>query len=85
MSDSLIFTDDDFQLAVKYVSSDVAKDQFETKVQLLLYSYYKQATTGDCSGSRPSLFQQVQRAKWYVDQVESDNDSHCFEADLTAI
>ena len=32
--------------------------------KLKLYAHYKQATVGPAQGSRPSMFNQVARAKW---------------------
>lgn len=33
-------------------------------MQLDLYAYFKQATVGDCSGSRPGMFDPKGRAKF---------------------
>ncbi|CAJ1385632.1 unnamed protein product [Effrenium voratum] len=38
--------------------------QLDDRNKLRLYAHYKQATVGPAQGSRPSIFQQVARAKW---------------------
>ena len=38
--------------------------QLDDRNKLRLYAHYKQATVGPAQGSRPSVFQQVARAKW---------------------
>lgn len=44
---------------VKKISSQPSND-----TMLLLYAYYKQATAGDVSGSRPGFLDMVGRAKY---------------------
>eukprot|EP00438_Fugacium_kawagutii_P030541 Skav235990 [mRNA] locus=scaffold348:170726:171892:+ [translate_table: standard] len=39
-------------------------DKMDDRNKLRLYAHYKQATKGPAQGSRPSIFQQVERAKW---------------------
>ncbi|GAB0097259.1 Acyl-CoA-binding domain-containing protein 6 [Sergentomyia squamirostris] len=51
-----------FTAATKYVGGNVEK--FEEGKLLELYGFYKQATVGDCEGSRPGIFQLSKRAKW---------------------
>jgi diazepam-binding inhibitor (GABA receptor modulator, acyl-CoA-binding protein) len=41
-----------------------ALDYISKEHQLMLYGLYKQATVGDCSIFRPSLFNPRDRAKW---------------------
>ena len=38
--------------------------ELDDRNKLRLYAHYKQATVGPAQGSRPSIFQQVARAKW---------------------
>ena len=54
--DEMLF--EEAQTAVKTLSS------LDDRNKLRLYAHYKQATVGPAQGSRPSVFQQVARAKW---------------------
>ncbi|CAJ1385629.1 unnamed protein product [Effrenium voratum] len=56
LSDEVLFKA--AQEAVKSLS------QLDDRNKLRLYAHYKQATVGPAQGSRPSIFQQVARAKW---------------------
>lgn len=56
----------DFDAAVNYVRS-LPKDgpvSFSNDVKLEFYSYYKQATEGDVTGSQPWAVQVEARSKW---------------------
>ena len=52
----------------KFKESEVTVKQLKTRPSndelLKLYGLYKQATTGDASGKRPSLINVKARAKW---------------------
>ena len=51
-----------FEIAAKEAQSLTKKPDNDTLLQL--YALYKQATTGDVTGSRPGLFDAVGRAKY---------------------
>jgi acyl-CoA-binding protein len=55
-------TQEDLENAVKRVNA-LSKAP-STSEMLDLYGLYKQATTGDATGSRPGLFDPKGRAKW---------------------
>ena len=55
-------TNEQFKLAqneVKNLAKRPSNDEL-----LSLYSYYKQASTGDVEGSRPGMLKVKERAKW---------------------
>eukprot|EP01027_Heterolobosea_sp_BB2_P001215 GEZU01001854.1.p2 GENE.GEZU01001854.1~~GEZU01001854.1.p2 ORF type:complete len:108 (-),score=46.50 GEZU01001854.1:126-449(-) len=62
--------EEQFKLAVLYVNSGFAKEQFPDKPELsqdqklAFYAYYKQATIGKCNTERPGMFDFVGKAKW---------------------
>lgn len=41
-----------------------SKREIENEIRLKLYSYYKQATIGDCNTAQPSMIDFVGIAKW---------------------
>ena len=51
-----------FTLTSDFVAE--SKQIKENETRLLLYSYYKQATVGDCSTGRPNMIDFVGVAKW---------------------
>lgn len=56
----------DLQAQFEKAAQDVKKvsSQPSNETMLLLYAYYKQATAGDVSGSRPGFLDMVGRAKY---------------------
>ena len=65
-----------FQAAVAWVNARRQQDDMRNaskqhifmhqSMLLRIYALYKQGTQGDCTGSRPSMFDPVNRAKWYA-------------------
>lgn len=53
----------DFENAVKFVQSS-SDPSLDNETKLNFYKWYKQGTTGDCSGSRPGVFDLKGKAKW---------------------
>ncbi len=54
----------EFEEAVELMNACPDDIQISTEQKLLLYSYYKQSTAGDCEGIRPSFYQVVEKAKY---------------------
>ena len=56
----------DLQAQFEKAAQDVKKvsSQPSNETMLLLYAYYKQATAGDVTGSRPGFLDMVGRAKY---------------------
>lgn len=44
--------------------------QPSNELKLTFYGLYKQATVGPCNEPRPSIFNYVNRAKWYFSKIE---------------
>ena len=44
--------------------------QPSNEMKLIFYGLYKQATVGPCTEPRPSMFNYVARAKWYVHTLD---------------
>ena len=53
-----------FEKAASDIKSWNPKSSPSNEDKLALYALYKQATEGDVTPSRPSIFNQVNRAKW---------------------
>eukprot|EP00834_Sanchytrium_tribonematis_P004299 NODE_203_length_12996_cov_1.033961.p9 type:complete len:166 gc:universal NODE_203_length_12996_cov_1.033961:4278-3781(-) len=54
----------EFEKAVELMSACPSEIQISASEKLSLYANYKQATLGDCSGTRPSFYQVVEKAKY---------------------
>lgn len=44
--------------------------QPSNELKLTFYGLYKQATVGPCNEPRPSIFNYINRAKWYFSKIE---------------
>ena len=53
-----------FEDAVSFVQSATGNFKPSNETKLEFYAFYKQATEGDATGSRPSFTDMVARAKW---------------------
>ena len=53
-----------FDTAIHLVNSCPDEVDISTEEKLLLYSYFKQATIGDCTSDRPPFYQLVDRTKY---------------------
>jgi len=56
-----LLSQEDFEAAAAEVKNFKKVSQAD---QLILYGYFKQVTVGDCTGSRPGLFDPKGRAKY---------------------
>ena len=58
--------EDQFKAACDAIQNLPKNGPFQPSNEMLLkfYGYFKQATTGPCKTSRPSMFKVVERAKW---------------------
>ncbi len=57
-------TETEFNKLVEYFRHPAEQLKFSQSDLLALYGYYKQATAGDCRGSRPGLLKVKERAKY---------------------
>jgi len=58
--------EDQFKAACDAIQNLPKNGPFQPSNEMLLkfYGYFKQATSGPCKTSRPSMFKVVERAKW---------------------
>jgi hypothetical protein len=76
MSNAIDNLDERFQLAVTLMDRTLRPAQaaradwrpaaLNAEQHTALYSFYKQATEGDCKTPRPGVFTPVGRMRWYV-------------------
>jgi len=53
-----------FKRVVEYLKKADGSLKLSQKNLLKLYGYFKQATVGNCTGSRPNVFKMKERAKY---------------------
>ena len=65
-TNSALNLEDQFKAACDAIQNLPKNGPFQPSNEMLLkfYGYFKQATTGPCKTSRPSMFKVVERAKW---------------------
>jgi diazepam-binding inhibitor (GABA receptor modulator, acyl-CoA-binding protein) len=51
-----------YDLSTKFIAE--TKLPLSDELKLQLYSYYKQATVGDCKTDKPAIWEMVAKAKW---------------------